>query len=77
MVLLTKHGATFSSLNMSLRTYCAGYDEHACDAIIFFLMMETELSISEIESHHILQKGPSCDRVIKRDPGNLSSHARW
>ena len=35
MVCLTKHGATFSSLNMSRRTYCPGHDEHACDAIIF------------------------------------------
>ena len=34
MVCLTKHGATFSSPNMSRRTYCSGYHEHACDAII-------------------------------------------
>ena len=31
------------------------HDEHACDTIIFFLMLETEESISEIDSHHILQ----------------------
>ena len=56
MVCLTKHGATFSSPNMSRRTYCSGYHEHACDAIIIFLMLETEQSISEIDSHHILQE---------------------
>ena len=28
---LTKHEATFSSLNISRRTYCSSYDEHACD----------------------------------------------
>ena len=32
---LTKHGATLSSLNISRRTYCSGYDEHACDTIFF------------------------------------------
>ena len=32
---LTKHGATLSSLNISIRTYCTGYDEHACDTIFF------------------------------------------
>ena len=35
MVCLTKHGATFSSLNVSRRTYFSGYDKHACDTIIF------------------------------------------
>ena len=38
MVCLTKHGATFSSLNISMR-----YDEHTCDMINFFLMLETGL----------------------------------
>ena len=52
---LTKHGATLSSLNISRRTYCSGYDEHACDTIFFFLILETDESISEIDSHHILQ----------------------
>ena len=42
---LAKHEATFSSLNISRRTYCSGKDEHACDTIIFFLMLETEESI--------------------------------
>ena len=51
MVCLTKHGATFSSLNISRR-----YDEHACDKIIFFLLLETEELISEIGSHRILQE---------------------
>ena len=34
--------------------YCSGYGKHARDTIIFFLMLETEESISEIDSHHIL-----------------------
>ena len=51
---LTKHGTTFSSLNSSRRTYCSGYD--ACDTIIFLLMLETEESIPETDSHHILQE---------------------
>ena len=51
MVCVTKHGATFSSLNISRR-----YDEHACDTIYFFLMLETEELISKIGSHHILQE---------------------
>ena len=38
-----------------MRTYCLVYDEDACDAI-FFLMLENEESISEIDSHHILQE---------------------
>ena len=40
-------------------------------------MLETEESISEIGSHHILQKRLSCDRVVKRGLGNFSSQARW
>ena len=51
MVCLTKHGATFSSLNISRRKYCSGYDEHACDTK-FFLILETEDSISEIVPSH-------------------------
>ena len=51
MVCVTKHGATFSSLNFSR---C--YDEHACDTIFFFLMLETEELISEVGSHQILQE---------------------
>ena len=35
MVCLTKHGATFSSLNVSRRTYFSGYDKNTCDTIIF------------------------------------------
>ena len=34
-----------------------------------------EESISEIDSIAILR--PICDRVLKRGPGNLNSHARW
>ena len=33
--IVSKHGATLSSLNISRRTYCSGYDEHACDTIFF------------------------------------------
>ena len=51
MVCVTKHGATFSSLNISRRC-----DEHACDTIVFFLMLETEELISKIGIHHILQE---------------------
>ena len=43
----------------------------------FFLMLETEESISEVDIHHIFEKCLSCDRVIKRGLGNLSSQARW
>ena len=39
----------------------------------FFLMLETEESIPEIPCKERL----SCDRVIKRGLGNLSSQARW
>ena len=53
---ITKHGAILSSLNISRRTYCSGYDEHACDTIFFFLMLETEELISEIDSRHTLQE---------------------
>ena len=35
MVCLTKHGATFSPLNISRRTYYSGYDKYTCDTIIF------------------------------------------
>ena len=31
---------------------------HACDTKIFFLMLETDESISEIDSHHILLEAP-------------------
>ena len=56
VVCLTKHEATFSSLNISRRSYCSGYDEHARNTIIFFLKLEAEESISETVSHHILQE---------------------
>ena len=39
----------------------------------FFLRLEAEESISEIDSHYILSERLSCDRVIKQDPGNLVS----
>ena len=66
MVCLTKHRATLSSLNISRR-----YDEHAFDTKIFFLMLETEESISETDSHHILQEASE-----KRVPSYLTSKAR-
>ena len=53
MVCLTKHETTFSYLNISRRTCGLGYDEHAYAN--FFLMLETEESISEIDNHYILQ----------------------
>ena len=53
---LIKHGATFSSFNISRRTYYSDYDKHASDTAFFSLMLETEESISEINSHHILQE---------------------
>ena len=56
MVCLTKHETTFSYLNISRRTCGLGYDEHGCDTIIFFLMLETEKSISEIDNHYILEE---------------------
>ena len=56
MVCLIKHGATFSSLNILRRTNCSGYDEHACNTFFFSVMLETEESISEIDSHHLLQE---------------------
>ena len=31
---------------------------HACDTKIFFLMLETDESISEIDTHHILLEAP-------------------
>ena len=73
---LTKHGATLSSLNISRRTYCSGCDEHACDTIIFF---RWKLKNQYLKSIVITfcKKRLSCDRVIKRGLGNLSSQARW
>ena len=38
-------------------------------------MLETEVSVSEIDSHHIRKKRPKCIRIIKQGPGNLSSQA--
>ena len=40
-------------------------------------MLETEGSISKIDSHHILQEASKLsDRVIRRGSGNLSSQVR-
>ena len=70
---LTKHGATFSSLNISRCTYCSVMMNMLA---IRYFFLETEESISEIDSHHICKKRLSCDRVINRGLGNLSSQAR-
>ena len=50
MVCFTKHGATFSTLNISRR-----YDEHACDTIFFPYAGNWRIN-SVICSHHILQE---------------------
>ena len=42
MVCLTKHGATFSSLNISMR-----YDEHTCDMIIFSLCWKLDCNADD------------------------------
>ena len=55
-------------LMLGLWWTCLRYDN-------FSLMLETEESISEIDSHHICKKRPSCDR--ERGPGDLSPQARW
>ena len=71
MVGLTKHEATFSSPSISRRTYCSGYDEHACGTIIF---QSLKLIVTTF-----CKKRPSCDRVIKRGPGRvlaISAHKR-
>ena len=79
MVSLTKHGATFSSLNISRGAQCWGYDEYACDTKIFLFMLETEGSIYEIDHHNqnLQEASELSDRVIERVPGNFSSQARW
>ena len=51
---LTKHGATLSSLNISMRT--ARVMMNMLAIRYFSLMLETEESVSEIDSHHILQE---------------------
>ena len=78
MVCLTKHGATFSSLNISRGAQCWGYDEYACDTKIFLFMLETEGSIYEIDHHNqnLQEASELSDRVIERVPGNFSSQAR-
>ena len=41
-------------------------------------MLETEESISKIDSHRISQEASELgDREVKWVPGNLSSQARW
>ena len=39
MVCFIKHGATLYSLSILRSTYCTGYDEHACNTIIFSSFM--------------------------------------
>ena len=50
-VCLIKHGATSFSLNISRRTLCSGYAIRK-----FFVLPETEESISEVDRHRILQE---------------------
>ena len=72
MVCVTKHGATFSSLNISRR-----YGEHACDTIFFSLCWKLKNSSLKLVVITFCKKRPSCDRAIKRGSGNLTSQARW
>ena len=74
---LTKHGTTLSSLNISSCTYCTGYDEHACDTIFFPLCWKLKNQSLKSIVITFCKKHLSCDRVIKRSLGNLSSQARW
>ena len=67
MVCLTKHGATFSSLNISRR-----YDEHACDTIIFSLCWKLKNKSLKLVVISICKKHPSFDRAIKRGSSNLT-----
>ena len=66
IVCLTKHRATFSSLNMSRHTYCSGYDEHTCDMIFFFLMVKLKNQSLKLIVITFCKKrlSCSCDGVI-------------
>ena len=77
MVCLTKNGATFSSLNLSRRTYCSSYDEHACQTIIFSSCRKLKNQSLKLIVIAFCKKCPNCHRVIKRVPGDMSSQARW
>ena len=66
---LTKHGATLSSLNISRRTYCSGYDEHACDTIFFPECWKLKNRSLKSMVITFCKKHLSCDRVIKRSLG--------
>ena len=50
-----------------------GYDEHTCYTTIFSLMLETEKSSLKLIVTKFCKNCPSCDRVLKRGLGNLSS----
>ena len=76
MVCLTKHGATFSSLNLSRRTYCSSYDEHACETIIFSSRWKLKNQSLKLIVIAFCKKCPNCHRVIKRVPADMSSQAR-
>ena len=77
MVCLTKHGATFSSLNISRRTYCSGYYEHACDTIFFSWSWKLKNQSLKSIVTTFCKKRLSCNHVIKRGVGNSSAQARW
>ena len=69
MVCVTKHGATFSSLNISRR-----YDEHACDTIFFPLCWKLKNQSLKSIVITFCKKRLSCDRVIKRGLANIWAH---
>ena len=77
MVCLTKQGANFSSLNISRRTQCSGYDEHARDTIIFSWWWKLKNQSLKLIVITFCKKRPSCDHVIKQCLVNLSSQTRW
>ena len=74
---LIKHGATFSSLNISRRTYCSGYYEHACDTIFFSWSWKLKNQSLKSIVTTFCKKRLSCNHVIKRGVGNSSAQARW
>ena len=77
MVCLTKNGATFSSLNLSRRTYCSSYDEHACQTIIFSSCRKLKNQSLKLIVIAFCKKCLNCHRVIIQVPGDMSSQARW
>ena len=71
---LTKHEATFSSLNISKWTHCSGYDEYACDTIFFSYCWKLKNQSLKSIVITFCKKRLSCDRVIKRGLANIWAH---